>query len=545
MKRSIFLIWTAVAFLTVSMTACKDDKIAVTGVTLDKVTYSLQEGTGFTLTASIEPANADNRNVKWATMNPVIADVSANGKVTAKTAGTATITVITMDGGFKKECVVTVTPGPVPVSGISVQPAFELETGKEDWLTYTIIPATAANKMVTAESDDPSVAEVVEIDAENSRIKLKGNSTGTADITIITVDGGFKRECVVTVTPEFIPVSDITVQPAFELEVDEEDWLTYTIIPATATDKLITAESDDSGIVDVVEIDAENGRIRLKGISEGIAGITVTTLDGNHSDFCTVTVSSSQIFGNRLINPGFESINPGVNDNGNVAFSNNVPGWDHLVATWFNDFYKKDEEKLPPAGAGPGSTAAANSSRVNSNIGNWWNNANGVPFVNPVPDLQPPYTFLVGSNLCRTGGGANATGGFYQIVPVTPGETYKFGGRTAARAGNDTDIRNFKDGRMMILSPDGMTVYDWFPVDYENGDGNPDLTLCNHGSHIMTYFVAEEKWKNPEDSNITEIRFQYVQRNFTEAGGGSVETTGLGTPIICWDEMFFELVVED
>jgi len=541
MKRSIFLIWTVV-LLTVTMTACKDDKIAVTGVTLDKVTFSLQAGTDFILIANIEPENADNKNVKWATMNPVIADVSANGKVTAKTAGTATITVITMDGGFKKECVVTVTPGPVPVSGISVQPTFEIETGKEEWLTYTIIPATAANKLVTAESETPDVADVVEIDAENSRIKLKGNSTGTADISIITIDGGFKRECVVTVTPEFIPVNNITVQPTFELEIDKEDWITYTIIPETATNKLVTAESEPPGIADVVEIDAENSRIKLKGISTGTADIIVTTLDGDHSDFCTVTVSSGKIYGNRLINPGFESINTGVNDNGNVALTNNIPGWDHLVAAWFNDFYKTNEEKLPPTGAGPGSTAPGNTTRVNSNIGNWWNQANGVPFVNPVPGLLPSYTFLVGSNLCRVGGGGNATGGFYQTVPVTPGETYKFGGRTGGRGGNKTDFENFKDGRMMILSPDGMTVLAWFSVDYENGDGNPDLTLCNHGSHIMTFFVAEKKWKNPEDSNITEVRFQYAQRNFTVDAGGSLETTGLGTPIICWDEMFFELV---
>ena len=168
MKRSIFLIWMAVALMTVIMTGCKEDETAVTGVTLDQTAYTLMEGTEFTLVAAVEPSNAYNREIKWATMNPTIADVDADGKVIAKAAGTATITVITMDGGFKEECIVTVTPKPVAVSGIMVQPTCELEMDKEGWLTYILTPSTANNKVVTAESSHTGIASVVEIDAENA-----------------------------------------------------------------------------------------------------------------------------------------------------------------------------------------------------------------------------------------------------------------------------------------------------------------------------------------------------------------------------------------
>ncbi len=539
MKRSIFLIWMAVALMTVIMTGCKEDETAVTGVTLDQTAYTLMEGTEFTLVAAVEPSNAYNREIKWATMNPTIADVDADGKVIAKAAGTATITVITMDGGFKEECIVTVTPKPVAVSGIMVQPTCELEMDKEGWLTYILTPSTANNKVVTAESSNTGIASVVEIDAENNRIKMKGTGTGSTTVTVTTMDGGFSGECAVNV---IMHVSAITVQPTLDLGVEKEEWLTYTITPATATNQSVTAVSDTPGIANVVGTDTLNNRIRVKSFSTGTARITVTALDGNYTDVCTVTVSGKAppILGNRLINPGFESMNEGIPDNGNVSFSSdNTPGWIGLQGTtWFADFYKTGEEKLPPLNVGPGPTSISNSTRVNSKIGNWWSKANGFPFVNPVPHL-PTYTFLVGSNLGRTGGGANATSGFYQIVEVTPGETYRFGGRTGARGASTTDLENFKDGRMMILSPDGMTVYDWSPVDYKQGDGNPDLTMTTIGTHVVTFFVFEKEWTAPP--NVTKVRLQYAQRNFT-VDTGSIETTGIGTPIVCWDEMFFEFV---
>ncbi|MEN6324343.1 MAG: Ig-like domain-containing protein [Proteiniphilum sp.] len=539
MKRNIFLISTTVLLLTVIMTGCKEDENAVTGVTLDQTAYTLMAGTEFSLVATVEPSNASNREVKWATMNPTIADVDADGKVIAKAAGTATITVITMDGGFKKECIVTVTPEPVAVSGILVQPTLELEMDKEEWLTYILTPSTANNKVVTAVSSDTGIASVVEIDAENNKIKLKGTGPGSAKITVTTVDGGFSAECTVNV---IMHVSGITVQPTLSLGVEKEEWLMYTIAPASATNKSVMAVSDAPNVANVVGIDTLNNRIKVKSYSTGTARITVTALDGNYTDVCTATVSGKAppILGNRLINPGFESINEGVIDNGNVSLSSiNTPGWIGLQGTtWFADFYKAGEERLPPLNVGPGPTSVSNSSRVNSKIGNWWSKSNGVPFVNPVPHL-PTYTFLVGSNLCRTGGGGNATGGFYQIVEVTPGETYRFGGRTGARGASTTDLENFKDGRMMILSPDGMTVYGWFPVDYKQGDGNPDLTMTTIGTHVVTFFVFEKEWTAP--ANVTEVRLQYAQRNFT-VDTGSVETTGIGTPIVCWDEMFFEFV---
>ena len=66
--------------------------VAVTGVTLNRSTLALQVGQSSTLTATVAPNNATNKNVTWATDAATIATVN-NGLVTAVAEGTATITV--------------------------------------------------------------------------------------------------------------------------------------------------------------------------------------------------------------------------------------------------------------------------------------------------------------------------------------------------------------------------------------------------------------------------------------------------------------------
>jgi len=85
--------------------------VAVTSVTLNKTMLSLKEGLATTLIATVQPDNATNKNVIWKSDNTTVATVDANGKVTARTAGKATITVTTKDGGKAAICVVTVVAG--------------------------------------------------------------------------------------------------------------------------------------------------------------------------------------------------------------------------------------------------------------------------------------------------------------------------------------------------------------------------------------------------------------------------------------------------
>ncbi|MEG2222723.1 MAG: Ig-like domain-containing protein, partial [Oscillospiraceae bacterium] len=82
---------------------------AVTGVQLDQTTVKVTVGKTVQLTGSTVPANATNQKVTWSSSASSVAKVDSNGVVTGVKAGTATITVKTVDGGKTATCKVTVT----------------------------------------------------------------------------------------------------------------------------------------------------------------------------------------------------------------------------------------------------------------------------------------------------------------------------------------------------------------------------------------------------------------------------------------------------
>jgi uncharacterized protein YjdB len=79
----------------------------VESVSLDRTVAELTEGEYIRLTATVNPSNATDKSVTWVSNNESVATVK-DGKVTAIKAGTAVITVRTVDGGKTASCVITV-----------------------------------------------------------------------------------------------------------------------------------------------------------------------------------------------------------------------------------------------------------------------------------------------------------------------------------------------------------------------------------------------------------------------------------------------------
>ncbi len=135
--------------------------VAATGVSVNPPTTTmLVNGTQY-LTATVQPANATNQNVSWSSSNNSIATVDANGLVTGVSAGTATITATTDDGGFTDNCTVTVETATVAVTGVTVTPTTAtVNVGNTQQITATVQPTNATNQNVSWTSSDNSVATV-------------------------------------------------------------------------------------------------------------------------------------------------------------------------------------------------------------------------------------------------------------------------------------------------------------------------------------------------------------------------------------------------
>ncbi len=244
---------------------------SVTGITLDNSTVNMYKGKVFTLSATVEPPTATNKNVIWKSSNEDIASV-ADGIVTAKGVGTVTITATTEDGGKHAQCNITIT---IPVDGVSLNKnETTIKVGESEQLIANITPINATDTTVIWESSDNSVATV-----ENGFVTAI--KPGTTVITVTTNDGGKKAECYVTVP---VSVTGITINKE-SVTIKRGDYvaITATVLPSNATNKVVYWESDNEAVASV-----EDGIITAN--SAGNAIITAKTADGGITAQCNVTV---------------------------------------------------------------------------------------------------------------------------------------------------------------------------------------------------------------------------------------------------------------
>ncbi len=130
------------------------DPVSVTGVSLDQTSLSIVEGKTSTLTATITPSDATNKNVTWSSSNENIATVS-NGVVTAVKEGNTTITVTTADGSYTATCAVTVKAAPtlssISISGTASKTSyFDGDTFDASGLTVTATYSDGSTSDVTS-----------------------------------------------------------------------------------------------------------------------------------------------------------------------------------------------------------------------------------------------------------------------------------------------------------------------------------------------------------------------------------------------------------
>ncbi|HWV76929.1 MAG TPA: family 43 glycosylhydrolase [Isoptericola sp.] len=86
-------------------------RIPVTSLTVAPAEVELWQGTDAALEATVEPANASDRRVRWSSADPAVATVDADGVVRAVAPGSTTVVAAT-NGPHRAEVAVTVTAEP-------------------------------------------------------------------------------------------------------------------------------------------------------------------------------------------------------------------------------------------------------------------------------------------------------------------------------------------------------------------------------------------------------------------------------------------------
>ena len=295
--------------------------IPVSQITLNKTETSISVGNSETLTATVTPENAANKALTWASSDEDVATVAPDGTVTAVKAGAATITATAADGSGKSAvCKVTVT-------GDTTPPAHEHRYG--DWskdgtnhwhectdaacpnqsesikdkaahiydddadttcnicgYVRTVTPPAHEHRYGDWSKDGTSHwHECTDNDCPNREESIKDKAahvyTDDADTTCDTC--GYVR----TVTPEIVPVSQITLNKAeTSISVGNSETLTATVAPENAANKALTWASSDEDVATV----APDGTVTA--VKAGAATITATAADGSgKSATCTVTVT--------------------------------------------------------------------------------------------------------------------------------------------------------------------------------------------------------------------------------------------------------------
>lgn len=169
----------------------KAKTVEVTKVTVNPTSKQMTVGETATITAAVVPANATNKTITWSTNNNAVATV-ANGKVTAKAAGTAVITAKS-NNGKSASCTVTVVPATVEVTSVSLDKATAVLYANDTLtLKATVAPANATNKTITWSSSNKNIAdvkggEVTPVSEGTAVITAKSNNGKSASCTVTVV----------------------------------------------------------------------------------------------------------------------------------------------------------------------------------------------------------------------------------------------------------------------------------------------------------------------------------------------------------------------
>ena len=238
-----------------------------TGLTLNLSSKTLYTNETFTIVPTVTPSNTYDKTAGYTSSNTTVATVSNTGVVTAKKAGSAVITVNTMDGSnLSKTVSVTVKQYVTSISLNVTQPT--LYTGETLALTASVSPSDASSKTLTYESSDTSVAT---IDQNGHITALKAGST---NITVLATDGSGVSKTITLTVKQRATYIDL-LNPISELYIGSTHQLDMLILPEDTSDKSVTYTSTNPLVASI----SDSGLITPH--SRGLVTIIISTNDSS------------------------------------------------------------------------------------------------------------------------------------------------------------------------------------------------------------------------------------------------------------------------
>ena len=292
-----------------SATVTVIDPYAVTGVTLDRTTLSLEMGETATLLATVLPEDARDKTVTWSSGNTAVATVDQQGKITTVSPGTAQITVTTKDGSFSASCALTVVERIVPITSISYAEkgtTVKMNMGESYNIRVKVSPDDATEQITVS----PAINCPVVCDATKETGTPYWNvlvtalyKTGTGAIFIDSASGNYSTQVMFSISK--INVTGIELdRTEATMRVGQTMTLTPTITPSNASIKTVRWESSDSSVGYV----SQSGIVTAK--SAGKVRITARSSDNNAIvATCTILIRSTTVDPGTSEGVGFEDWN--------------------------------------------------------------------------------------------------------------------------------------------------------------------------------------------------------------------------------------------
>lgn len=254
---------------------------AATGIDIVRETATIINGDPVknttTLTANVLPSNAKNKDVSWQSSDTSIATVDTSGVVTAKKAGTVTITATADDtrgGTFQDPCTVTVEQklNSVTLSESSRTLTVNSPSDNNFSLSAGFVPSDATITSIEWESSN---TDVVTVD-QNGVVTAVGigNAEIVAKVTDTTDTVTASGICNVTVVKQaesIVFVNQTAIMNMGEV-ASIDSVIPYTVLPVDTANKLVTITSSNTGVATI------SGSM-VTAVSEGVTWLTVQSVE--------------------------------------------------------------------------------------------------------------------------------------------------------------------------------------------------------------------------------------------------------------------------